>query len=149
MKTIWFLVAMAVIAGTPGMALTDVADDKARIMAASRAFSNAYLRGDTTTLKNLYTEDAVLLPTGSSYSGRAAIASYFAPIEGRTNASHEFRVEKLTIEGDIAIDMGTWHYAWRVGKVTYSADERYLVIWRRCEDGVWRIQYDMWHRPQS
>jgi len=41
-----------------------------------------------------------------------------------------------------------WSNTWRRGgEAPQSAEGRYLVVWRRGSDGRWRIEYDMWHRP--
>lgn len=122
--------------------------DSTRIAAASRAFSDAYVRGDTATIRDLYTEDAVLLPPGREITGRDQIVRYFAPGPRRTNVSHSMESSDLRVSGEMAIDVGMWHNTWRVDDgEEQSASERYLVIWRRGSDGRWRIEYDMWHRP--
>lgn len=123
---------------------------RAAILAASAAFSRAYVYGDMETLAGLYTEDAVLLPPGRVVRGREAIADYFAPSPGRRNLSHSMRPDDLRIHGDTAVDSGTWTNVWQVdGGEPRRAEERYLVVWRRGDDGRWRIEYDMWHRPQG
>ena len=56
--------------------------------------------------------------------------------------------EELRVMGDVAVDVGTWHNAWRAGGGDeQSASGRYLMVWHRGPDGRWRIAYDMWHRP--
>lgn len=124
------------------------ADDAKEIAAASAAFSRAYVEGDTAAIRDLYTQDAVLLPPGREIRGGEDIAGYFAPRPNRTNTSHSMESAELRVQGNIAIDIGTWHYSWRAGDdPEQSASGRYLVVWRRCPDGQWRMQYDMWHRP--
>jgi len=55
---------------------------------------------------------------------------------------------ELTIDVNLAIDVGTWTSTGRRGDADPStASERYLVVWVREGDGAWRILYDMWHRP--
>lgn len=142
---------------TPGIAEPNAegggeTTDEARsaILAASAAFSRAYVEGDMETLAALYTEDAVLLPPGRVVRGREAIARYFAPRPGRRNLSHSMRPDDLRIHGDTAVDSGTWTNVWQTGDgEPRRAEERYLVVWRRGDDGRWRIEYDMWHRPRD
>lgn len=123
-------------------------DDRSRILAASTAFSRAYMEGDTAAIRALYTEDAVLLPPERVVRGREAIGRYFTARPGRRNLAHAMRPDDLRIDGDVAVDTGIWTNTWQVGdEEPQSAEGQYLVVWRRGADGRWRIEYDMWHRP--
>ena len=118
------------------------------IAAASRAFSEAYMAGDTATIRGLYTDDGMLLPPGRRVEGRDAIARYFAPGPRRVNTHHAMVSDRLEVTGDVAVDVGTWYNRWRMdGGAEQEAEGAYLVVWRRGDDGRWRIQYDAWHRP--
>lgn len=147
----WLVVAAlaACAEGAPDAPATpDDADAREAITTASRAFSDAYVAGDTAAIRGLYTEDARLLPPGREVRGRDAIVRYFAPGPNRVNLTHAMTSADLSIEGDLAIDLGTWSNTWRIGDgEAQEASERYLVVWRRGEDGRWRIDVDMWHRP--
>ena len=56
--------------------------------------------------------------------------------------------QRLTISGDMAVDVGTWTSTGQRGDAEpATASERYLIVWVREDDGAWRILYDMWHRP--
>jgi uncharacterized protein (TIGR02246 family) len=137
------------VAQAPGEAASRADETAAReIAAASRAFSSAYVAGDTAAIRELYTEDAVLLPPDREVRGRDAIVRYFAPGPRRRNIAHAMRSEDLRVTGETAIDAGTWSNTWQSGEDPVGeASGRYMVIWRRGEDGRWRIEYDMWHRP--
>lgn len=133
--------------GSAGAEASEEADRRA-ITEASRAFSAAYVAGDTASIRDLYTDDAVLLPPGGEVRGRDAIVRYFAPGPRRVNEAHAMTSSELRIDGDRAVDLGTWSNTWRIGGGEPSrAEERYLVVWRRGADGRWRIEIDMWHRP--
>lgn len=148
MKGVWLLITIGLVACSPRHEPHDASGaDEAEVMAASRAFSAAYVRGDTTAIRSLYTEDAVLLPPGREVRGRANIVRFFAPRPSRINVSHAMSSSELEIVGDLAVDIGTWSNTWKTDDAEeQTAAERYLVVWRRGADGQWRIQYDMWHR---
>ena len=50
----------------------EAARDSTAIVAASRAFSAAYVRNDTAALGRIYSDSAVLLPPNREIRGRAA-----------------------------------------------------------------------------
>lgn len=124
------------------------AADSLAIVAASRAFSDAYVRNDTAALGRVYADSAVLLPPNRTVTGRAAIQRYFAWGPDYRQLAHAMRSERLTITGDVAVDVGTWTSTGQRGAAgPATSSERYLVVWAREADGQWRILYDMWHRP--
>ena len=133
----------------PADAGPTLAEDRAAIAEASRAFSAAFVAGDTATLGALYTDDAVLLPPNRNVNGNEAIRGYFAPSAGRTQVGHTLTSESLLIDGDLAIDMGRWESTTqREGAEPRTSSERYLVVWQRQEDGSWKMSHDAWHWPQ-
>jgi ketosteroid isomerase-like protein len=126
----------------------DARSDSLAIAAASRAFSEAYVHNDTAALGRIYADSAVLLPPNRTVTGRAAIRRYFMWGPEYRQLAHAMRSERLTILGDMAIDVGTWSSTGRRGSAEpTTAAETYLVVWIREPDGAWRILYDMWHRP--
>jgi len=148
-KALWCALLTLPLAGCrPATSAPAQDNDEAAILAASRAFSDAYVAGDTATIRGLYTEDAILLPPGRRVEGRDAIARYFAPGPNRRNLEHAMSSTQLEITGDVAVDIGMWSNTWATGDAEpQSASEAYLVVWRRGADDMWRIDYDMWHRP--
>lgn len=146
---------LAVIGFVLGQTLVaDDADPQAQarkgIAEASRAFSEAYVSNDTDALKNLYSEDALLLPPGSDVRGRDAAGQYFRWGPRYRQLAHSMTSSELMIRGDIAVDVGTWHSTNQRGEdPPATASGRYLVVWVRHSDGRWRMQYDMWHRPAT
>jgi len=143
--------ASAVIGSLQPVAATGqsgAASDSARIAEASRAFSDAYVRNDTTALGQVYSDTAVLYPPHREIVGRAAIRRYFAWGAPYRQLEHAMQSERLTITGDIAVDIGRWTSTGQRGTAApTTASERYLVVWVRESDGEWRILYDMWHQP--
>jgi ketosteroid isomerase-like protein len=122
---------------------------RAAILAASRAFSAAYVRNDSAALADAYTADAVVLPPGRTIRGREAAAKYFQWGPRYRQIAHSMDSEELSLRGDTAIDVGTWTSSWQRGdEAPATASGRYLAVWVREADGKWRLRYDMWHRPE-
>ena len=125
----------------------DIAAERSLIAAQSAAFSRAFVSGDTIALGNVYVEDARILPPGEELRGREAIRRYFAPRPQRRLLTHAMDSAQLRIDGDRAVDRGTWQsVSERVGAPPDSARGAYTVIWRRETDGSWRIESDIWLR---
>ena len=141
----WLVATLAV----PASALAQSADPNlAAIMRASRVFSAAYVANDTAALGRVYTDSAVLLPSDREVRGRPAIQRYFAWGPNRRQIAHAMKSESITINGDMAVDVGTWTSTSQRGDApAATASGRYMVVWVRESDGAWRMLYDMWHRP--
>lgn len=123
-------------------------DAEAAIREAASSFSAAFETGDTTTLGELYTTDALLLAPNDTVRGRPAIRRWFAPRDGRNPFDHTLTADAIEVRGDIAIDRGWWTQELRREDGTINGSSGvYLVIWRRGSDGRWRMSYDMWHAP--
>lgn len=141
-------VTVLLLTGAAALPLASQGTDSAAIAAASRAFSAAYVHNDTLALGDVYVDSAVAYPPGRDIIGRAAIRRYFTWPEGYRQIAHAMASERLTIDGDMAIDVGTWtSTGQREGQEPGTASGRYLVVWIRRTDGQWKILYDMWHQP--
>lgn len=130
------------------------ASDVEAIKKQSRRLSDAYVRGDIEELVSVYTSDGVAAPAGRDFiRGREALLSLWALPAGRTVLSHSATPVELTVDGDHAYDWG--YYEGRVAQDGEPLDPfrgTYVIVWKRGEDGVWRIAVDMWaglRRPAS
>jgi len=151
MRPVFILVAAASLT-TPALlhaqASRDAAADREAIASAGRAFSAAYVANDTKALGDVYADSATLLPPGRSVHGREAIRSYFVWKGTYRQLEHAMVSDRITVDGDLAVDVGTWTSVGRRGDAPpTTASGTYLVVWVRESDGRWRILYDMWHRP--
>lgn len=147
-----YAAALLAAAAAPGLAAqTSYRADSTAIVAAARAFSAALVSNDSMALGQLYSDTAVAFPPGREVVGRAAIRHYFARPAGSAyvQVSHVLTTERLNIDGNVAVDVGTWSSTGgRAGQEPNTATDRYLVVWVRESDGKWRILYDMWHTPR-
>lgn len=126
-------------------------DDIEAILAQSRAFSEAYMQGDIDALVAVYAEDGVAAAGGRDFvRGREALRDFWALPEGRDVTHHAATPVELHVEGDMAYDWGYYE-----GAVTQDGEARppfrgkYLIVWQRDDDGVWRIAHDMWNSLPS
>jgi len=101
-----------------------------------RNFGAAAARKDYLGVAGFFTEDAKILPPGAPIvSGRKAIEEFWRAALKLTDLT--FKATELEVAGDIAYEIGETD--------TGQAKAKYLVIWRRCADGRWRLHRDMWN----
>lgn len=125
----------------------DMEADKAAINAIGDLWMQAYQAGDYDAIVDLYTPDAWIMARGRpKLEGRGAIRNSFGGLAAGREVSIDIVVEELEVIGD---------WGWLVSEftVTYgSADSdtpqvsqlaRSLLIYKRGEDGKWRIHRDM------
>jgi uncharacterized protein (TIGR02246 family) len=119
--------------------------DRSQIEASAETWRLAALRGDAQGMAAMYARDAVLLPPNAQpVRGRVGIEDWFAD-EPRFE---DLRTVRLEVEGDgdLAYVWGTWSRVLMVGEGSSVPDRgKYLEIWRRREDGVWRIERAMYN----
>lgn len=131
------------------------AEDLAALAERARHFSTAYTSADVDAIVSIYTEDAVLAPGDSEFIvGREAIRAYWTRPKGNRITHHEITPVAVEVVGDTAYDYG--HY--ELSGVNRNEDGerawgpnrgKYLVVWKRGADGVWRMAVDMWNtRPR-
>ena len=151
MRTLLALSMLLVVTFTASAQSTSVyegpSEDITAILVQSRALSEAYIAGDIEALVAVYAEDGIAAPGGSEFiRGHDALFELWSLPEGRVVTHHQAIPEELRVEGDMAYDWGYYE-----GAVTQDGEARppfrgkYLVVWQRDPDGVWRIAHDMWN----
>lgn len=121
---------------------TKTKDIRTAIRRADDEFEATYARGDAAGMVELYTEDGMLLPTGSDFvQGKPAIQQFWQGVMDMGIDVAKLEIVELEDHGDTAIE---------VGQYTLSGDGqvmdrgKYLVTWKR-EDGQWRLHRDIWN----
>jgi ketosteroid isomerase-like protein len=112
----------------------------------NRIFTAAVLVGNPDRVATAFTDDATILPfrLPGTVKGHAAIAEYWRKRLSTTRFLElEVTTSSIDTSGDLAYEIGTNRSRTQVGdSAPVNATGRYLVVWRRGADGVWRIQAD-------
>jgi len=125
----------------------DTAAVKDAIQAREKEWSAAYLAGNAAGVAALYTTDAASIqPTGDWARGRDGIAkTNQAQFDTVAVTSREDITEEVIPLGDFVVEVG--HYAYqgthKANKKPVSGAGRYMVLWRKDADGVWRLLRDI------
>jgi ketosteroid isomerase-like protein len=116
---------------------------RAEIRAANRAFSAAYVRGDTAAIRSMYVDDGkALLPQGLYVRGSRDVATLFTAPSSTRRLTHALYPEGLTRYRDAVVEVGSWYDRSERGEGT----GRYTLTWVRCAAG-WCIAMDAWVPP--
>lgn len=123
------------------------AEAVASIEAQARRFSEAYVRGDVEAMMSIYAADGVAAPGGRDFiRGRETLTRYWTLPEGRTIVRHVSTPVEIRVEGDTAYDWGYYEgQAAQDGNPLEPFRGKYVIIWERGDDGVWRMAMDMWN----
>lgn len=114
---------------------------------------SAIIAGDIERYLALLTSDAVLMPPNEPpVTGRNAIRSWSEAMSRRARIQ-EYRPtdEEVVVAGDWAFRRGSFH--WTVvptGSVAPLRDHgKFIIIYRRGDDGAWRVAWDIWNSNTS
>lgn len=119
---------------------------RTEIEALNRRLEEELRSGNLLGVADVYADDAVLLNArGERTEGRAEIDEYWSSIEHPV----DWRLEIRAIRGSdaLAYETGTSHLTTRRGGELHTAVVDFLLLWRRAENGEWRIALDaFWPR---
>ncbi|MEX2608748.1 MAG: serine hydrolase, partial [Gemmatimonadota bacterium] len=117
------------------------------ISTANRAFSAAYLVGDTAAIRALYASEALALMGGArTVIGARPVARLFEPPTRNRRIAHALYTERLVDHGGAVVEVGTWFDQWQnlaTGE-TGAATGRYTLTWVTDDGGRRRIAVDAW-----
>ena len=119
----------------------------AEIEAQGDRWIEAIGREDAEAAANLYAEDALFLPPGAeTLRGRDTIRGLFRNMFDAMDAEYSFTVDRVEIEGNWAWRHGGYEVtAVTAAGDTLHADDKFVDIWWRGDDGTWRIVADIWN----
>lgn len=125
----------------------DLAQVRQEIEAANLRFGEAARLGDATALAMLYTEDARILPPNSEMiQGREGIEAFWG-------GGFQMGITDIVLTTVDVLGMGDMFC--EIGKAVVSIQPegmdaiedmvKYLVVWKKGEDGMWRLHVDIWN----
>lgn len=144
-------VAALALAAFPAFA-QDSASVARQLDAHYATFSKAYVDLDPDAVANLYTEDALYLSPGADIKrGRAAVRDEFARFFGGVRSRGDsmqivFTIVDRRIAGGLAAEVGYFDLTTRPrGGQPRTGRGKFVVIWVRGADGVWRFRTDTYN----
>jgi len=117
------------------------------IQAREKEWSAAFRAGNAAGVAALYTEDgAQVQPSGDWFQGRNGITKAMqAQFDTLAVTAREDITDEVFPAGDYVVEIGHYSYQGtsKAGNKPRSAAGRYMVLWRKDADGVWRDHRDI------
>ena len=109
---------------------------------------NAYIAQDIEGVVDGYTSDALTIPAGlPAIRGHDEIRAFYSQRMGRYDLDLKYEIEEIVVlpGGGWAYLVGIFFIAGtpRTGGKALEHAGRWLALWRKDEDGVWRMHRDM------
>jgi ketosteroid isomerase-like protein len=127
--------------------VTDPSEVRQFIDEANRKFSAAIARKDYAGIAAIYTVHAKMVPPDVPIvSGAKTIEDFWrTTVEALGLSDMTLNTVDLEVDGDVAIEIGEAALKVKSGQ----AKAKYLVIWRKDSDGIWRLHRDIWNMPST
>ena len=109
----------------------------------SKAWADAFNKGDSVAVAALYAEDGVILPPNEKrVQGRADIANF---AKGMFDAGFRIQTadQDVWIDGALGAKSGTYTVTDKDGKEVDHG--KWLEVWQKGADGNWLMVRDMWN----
>lgn len=139
-------IAVLAVACAPAAPPDTTADDMTAVSALRSAWEAAYEAGDAAALAALYTEDATSMPAGeATVAGKAAIQATYQGMFDQMTFATDLRPLSTHVDGDLGYDHGEFAGTAtpKAGGDATAVTGRYLVVFRRGDDGAWRLSHTM------
>ncbi len=140
------LLVLLAVTQLPAQSEADIDRVRAAVDSGNAAYIAAYANQDAAALSLVYDPNGARLNSrGRMDRGRAAIsASVGAFLERVGPVRVELGTVELWVVGSQAYETGIWSYSYRpADQAERTIGGRYVTIWRRQDDGGWRILADM------
>ena len=119
----------------PAQSFADTASDEQAILDIWSTYTQARVAGDAETWLGLWDKEGIRLPPGAPAVDFATFAPGTPERFAKPPASMEIKSEEVVITGDWAFSRGNF-------TVNNTLEGKFLTIFRRQDDGSWRIYRD-------
>lgn len=119
----------------PVQSFADVAGDEQAILDIWSTYTKARVDGDAETWLNLWDEEGIRLPKGAPAVDFGTFAPGTPDRFAKPPASMEITSEEIVVSNDWAFSRGNF-------TVNDALEGKFLTIFRRQDDGSWRIYRD-------
>ncbi len=127
--------ALIAALAVPVQASADTAADEQAILGIWSTYTEARVGGDAETWLGLWDKDGIRMPPGAPAVDYATFAPGTPARFAKPPASMEIKSEEIEVAGDWAYSRGTF-------TVNDAIEGKFLTIFRRQDDGSWRIYRD-------
>ena len=119
----------------PAQSFADAASDEQAILDIWSTYTEARVAGDAETWLGLWDDEGIRLPPGAPAVDFATFAPETPERFANPPASMEIKSEEVVVTGDWAFSRGNF-------TVNNTLEGKFLTIFRRQDDGSWRIYRD-------
>lgn len=119
----------------PALSFADSASDEQAILDIWSTYTEARVAGDAETWLGLWDNEGIRLPPGAPAVDFATFAPGTPERFAKPPASMEIKSEEVVVTGDWAFSRGNF-------TVNNALEGKFLTIFRRQDDGSWRIYRD-------
>jgi len=113
----------------------------------NRRFVEAFSHGDMEGVASVYSEDAVLLPPDAAMvRGRTAIKDFWQGVREMGVKEAALETVEVQHEGTTAYEIGAYTLNIQTPGAEQSTQRgKYVVVWKRQNDGSWNWAIDIWN----
>ena len=123
---------------------TNIRDD---IRKADDVFEKNFSQGNAAGIAELYTNDGMLLPTGSDFvKGKEAIRDFWQGAINMGIKEAKLDIVEVEVQGNVVVEVG--HYQLKGAGGDVLDQGKYIVIWKQ-EGGQWKLHRDIWNTSRT
>ena len=124
----------------------DVASVRAEIDRSNQRMSDLVSRAAWDSIGTLYTSDAMVLAPNAPALEGDSIKAFWRTGEAMGIKSLRLETTDVEVSGDLAVETGTYELGMQPAGGAAATDRgKYLVVWKRQDDGTWKIHRDIFN----